>query len=234
VSRLWDHPDVQDLLCQEHAVVMQANLLSPSSQTTPLGSPFLEQLPSGDQNPWSSPQGPAYLSPPSNATPSPSRDHLLLGRAASYQDSPASVTFNQPLQAVTPRGMLKGRNRGASISVPGSAADKSKEVLNDIATQSKKGLSALLQRLGGDKDKERDETTVFSMGGDPDTGLQRRSTVRGEGGKVGTAMKSAKARTDADEAGEFNTLTTLSAAVWSLMTFIRQGISQWHLPPGVS
>lgn len=80
---------------------------------------------------------------------------------------------------------------------------KSRDVLNDIAAHGKKGFSAFMQRLGGDKDRERekDDLQIISHGVESE-GLQRRGTTGSANPKVQMAIRGAKAKREADEAGE--------------------------------
>nr|KIR86478.1 glucosamine 6-phosphate N-acetyltransferase [Cryptococcus tetragattii IND107] len=78
---------------------------------------------------------------------------------------------------------------------------KSRDVLNDIAAHGKKGFSAFMQRLGGDKDRERekDDLQIISHGVESE-GLQRRGTTGSANPKVQMAIRGAKAKREADEA----------------------------------
>lgn len=95
------------------------------------------------------------------------------------------------------------RNRAGSAS---GTESKGKEVLNDIAVQSKKGFNAIMQRLGGDKgDKDKEDTgyVVIGSGGEGDGGgLHRRGTARGDPTRGMGTMRGVKVKRDAEEAGE--------------------------------
>lgn len=71
-------------------------------------------------------------------------------------------------------------------------------MLNDLASQGKRGINAFISRLGGDRDRgERgDDILGQAMEGDS---LQRRGTTQSQ--KPGTAMKGVKAKREADDAG---------------------------------
>jgi hypothetical protein len=84
-------------------------------------------------------------------------------------------------------------------------------VLNDFAQQSKKGFNAIMQKLGGDKDRERDreEGGFVVVGREGEGDIQRRGTTNKHGhglaaGRTGETgpMKSVKLKREADEAGE--------------------------------
>lgn len=100
-------------------------------------------------------------------------------------------------------------NRHRSGSGPGG-----KDVLNDFATQSKKGFNAIMQKLGGDKGEKEKEGDLVVVGGgnggglgDGDGGgggLQRRGTARGDPSRGMGTMRGVKVKREADEAGERN------------------------------
>jgi hypothetical protein len=108
-----------------------------------------------------------------------------------------------------------GRHRAgsASISLGGLGQDKTKDVFNDIAQQSKKSFNAFMQKLGGDRDKEKERedggfVVVGNQEAEGSTGLQRRGTLQGVGMKGASArqMGQLKSKRDAEEAGTSNEL----------------------------
>jgi hypothetical protein len=101
-----------------------------------------------------------------------------------------------------------GRHRAGSASIT-LGQDKTKDVFNDLAQQSKRGFNAFMQKLGGDRDKERErEDGGFVVVGSPEsegsTSLQRRGTLQGVGMKGASArqMGQLKSKRDAEEAGQ--------------------------------
>ncbi|KAL7421481.1 hypothetical protein Q5752_004368 [Cryptotrichosporon argae] len=166
---------------QEHAVAMQAKLLS---ETSPSPSPSHEK-----PHPFSPPTVNPPLPPSSNPAQT-SPEHLF--------PSNASVGFST--QTTTDKKPLIGRNRAGSGSGIGIGGDsKPKEVLSDIAAQGKKGFSAIMQRLGGDK-AEREKEEGGAALGDEVPNLQRRGTGSAGSAKVLSAQKGIKAKREADEA----------------------------------
>jgi hypothetical protein len=168
----------QDHKRQEHAIAMQAKLLS---QPTSPG-----QQPSDIQ------AGPAYpaLSPPTFSAPLPPLSNpALAGQPPSSETSPSKT----------------GRLRAGSAS---GQDNKTKDVFNDIAQQSKKSFNAFMQKLGGDRDKEKEEggfVVVGSPENEGSIGLQRRGTLQGVGMKGASArqMGQLKSKRDAEEAGKW-------------------------------
>ncbi|KAK4686696.1 glucosamine-phosphate N-acetyltransferase, partial [Tremellales sp. Uapishka_1] len=196
---------LEDLKRQEHAVAMQAKLLSSAP-----GSPGTTTL---QEHPFthvaSPPSGP--ISPPTTTAPLPPLSNPAIppgfadvGPWTPGHGAPSSSISFSPSAAVSKSNV--GRNRAGSGS--GSAFEKdskSKDVLNDIAAQSKKGFNAFISRLGGDKGERDREEGVGGMpgsstGGDEGAGLQRKATSSGSSSKAAGAMKGVKAKRDVDEA----------------------------------
>lgn len=180
---------VEDHRRQEHAIQMQAKLLS-SASTTDSGKtqapPEAQQFSSfyyGTQ---------AGLSPPASNPP--------LAPLANPAQADASPSHDKQI-AFSPTSKGEKEKTGRLRAGSGSGGDgKTKDVFNDIANQSKKGFKELMQRLGGDKDgkdKDREESGFVVVG---DEGLQRRGTNTGTMGKAAGAMKGVKVKRDAEEA----------------------------------
>ncbi|KAK6904389.1 hypothetical protein I203_105202 [Kwoniella mangroviensis CBS 8507] len=178
---------LEDHKRQEHAIAMQARLLSTPSPPSPANTPLHE-------HPFAVPAGPSYTSPPISTPPLPAMSNPALPQ-------PEPVHAGREDKKVN-------RLRAGSAS---GGESKGKDVLNDIAQQSKKGFSAFIQKLGGDKDKDKDKDKddyIIVGGGDGDLGgsgnLQRRGT--GAGGpnnsnqKALSAMRAVRVKRDADEA----------------------------------
>ncbi|WVW79250.1 hypothetical protein I302_101216 [Kwoniella bestiolae CBS 10118] len=181
---------LEDHKRQEHAIAMQARLLSTPSPPSPASTPLHE-------HPFAVPAGPSYISPPTSTPPLPAMSNPALSQP-------------EPLHS-TREDKKANRLRAGSAS---GGESKGKDVLNDIAQQSKKGFSAFMQKLGGDKDKDKDshkdkDDYIIVGGGDGDLGgsgsLQRRGT--GTSGansnsnqKALSAMRAVKVKREADEA----------------------------------
>ena len=169
--------DVQDFKRQEHAIAMQAKLLS--------------QPTSPNQQAVDMPSNLNAISPPTFTGPLPPLSNPAMMQPPSSETSPS-----------------KGRHRAGSASIA-LGQDKTKDVFNDIAQQSKRGFNAFMQKLGGDRDKERERedggfVVVGSPEGEGSTGLQRRGTLQGVGMKGASArqMGQLKSKRDAEEAGQ--------------------------------
>lgn len=119
-------------------------------------------------------------------------------------------------------------------------------MFNDIAQQSKKGFSAIMQKLGGDKDRERErereEGGFVVVGRDAEggdgahkkgpTGRAHAGSLSGKGGEMG-AMKSARLKREADEAGALRRLGTWwGIAVRDVLTgrYRRQSLPNRRVP----
>lgn len=126
-----------------------------------------------------------------------------LADTTSFGNPQQSVSFSSGVREERKHGPIIGRTRAGSASTE----SKGKEVLNDIAVQGKKGFNAILNRLGGDKgDRERDENG-FIIGGSGEgdgSGLQRRSTARGDPTRGMGTIRGVKVKREADEAGQSN------------------------------
>ncbi|WRT68976.1 uncharacterized protein IL334_005958 [Kwoniella shivajii] len=127
---------LEDHKRQENAIAAQARLLSTPSPPSPATTPLHE-------HPFAIPSGPSYTSPPTFTGPLPP-----ISNPAISQPEPVHQSFSPSKEE------KKAANRLRAGSA--STGDKSKDVLNDLAQQSKKGFSAFMQKLGGDKDKEKD------------------------------------------------------------------------------
>jgi hypothetical protein len=119
----------------------------------------------------------------------------------------ANPAMNHPQSSETSPSK-SGRHRAGSASIT-LGQDKTKDVFNDLAQQSKRGFNAFMQKLGGDRDKERErEDGGFVVVGSPEsegsTSLQRRGTLQGVGMKGASArqMGQLKSKRDAEEAGQ--------------------------------
>lgn len=159
---------------------------------------LLSQPTSPNQGPSDYP-GQLTISPPSTSGPLPPMSNPALSQAASSENTSPSKT---------------GRLRAGSASAHGSGHgqdNRTKEVFNDIAQQSKRGFSAFMQKLGGDshRDKEKEEGG-FVVVGSPEmegsgsgSGIQRRGTIQGIGMKGASArqMGQLKTKREAEEAG---------------------------------
>ena len=166
---------------------MQAKLLA----DTPIspGSPPLREHPNAitASGPFSS------LSPPTSIPALPPS----VNPAQPNDTSITSSIILSPKESTE-----KKRTRAGSASGTGGD-NKPKDVFNDLAAQSKKGFNAILQKFGGDKDRDRDDLPVISTldleGG---SGLQRRGTgARGDPARGMGTMRGVKVKRDADEAG---------------------------------
>lgn len=156
---------------------------------------LLSQPTSPNQQPADLQGGPPYpaISPPTFQAPLPPLSNPALGGQIPPSETSPSKT---------------GRLRAGSAS--GQDKDnKTKDVFIDIAQQSKRGFNAFMQKLGGDRDKEREreEGGFVVVGGseaEGSTGLQRRGTLQGVGMKGASArqMGQLKSKRDAEEAGE--------------------------------
>lgn len=201
----------QDHKRQEHAIQMQAKLLSESASTSPVSTPLQEH-----PNAWTSPQSTA-LSPPTATGPLPpsSNPALFSAPALSFapsepQERSTSIAFSPSVPALPPRHNIRNRERAGSTS----AAKDKKEILNDLAQQSKKGFNAIMQKLGGDKsDKEREgDFVVVGSEEAQATGLKRSGTARGDPARGMGTMRGVRLKRDADEAGEFRQVCKHSPA----------------------
>jgi hypothetical protein len=184
----------QDHKRQEQAIALQAKLLADSS-TSPLGTPLKEH--------------PNYLTPPSGTAALPPSANPALGLAdtASFLHDRPQISFNPSEKFRERSSTSTGRHRSGSASGGGGGDGKTKEVLNDIAHQSKKGFNAIMQKLSGDKDRADKEeggyVMVGSSSGDGEgSGLQRRGTGRGDPTRGMGTMRGVKLKRDADDAGK--------------------------------
>lgn len=170
---------------QENAIAMQAKLLS--QPTSPNQGP-VDQL------------GALNLSPPNSLAPLPPMSNPALAQST-------------PPDNTSPSKSGRLRAGSASTHAHGHGQDnRTKEVFNDIAQQSKRGFNAFMQKLGGDRDKEREkEEGGFVVVGSPESegsGLQRRGTIQGVGMKGASArqMGQIKTKREAEEAGQYRLL----------------------------
>ncbi len=148
-------------------------------------------------------QGPPTVTPPA----APSSNPAMMGNPI---DPPAWSPA-----AILSAGDSKDTGRKRSGS--NAAQAQAKEVLNDIATQSKKQLNAFISRLGGDKDKDKEEALHVNTGQTFSHGHIRSVSEKpamgwdaymppGAGssgqGRPPSALKGVKLRREMDEAGE--------------------------------
>lgn len=201
---------LEDHKRQEHAIAMQAKLLA-DSPTSPSGTPLREH-----PNAYHFVGGSTYpLSPPTSSS--------ALPPAA----NPATAHFEP--QAQREERKVAGRLRAGSASGQGQA----KEVLNDIAQQSKKGFNAIMQKLGGDKGDREEGGFVVVGKDDADqgaTGLQRRgTTARGDPTRGMGTMRGVKVKREADDAGGSLSDETSCGELTG-----RQGLPARRLSPGVA
>lgn len=187
----------QDHKRQEQAIAKQAELLA-ESPTSPLTTPIREQPNAVSNLPISAPIANPPMAPMSNpALPPPG-----LADTPAFSSTTQNVSFSPSREEKKYGG--SGRNRAGSASVS-TAESKGKEVLNDIAVQSKKGFNAIMHRLGGDKgDKDKEESgfVVVGSGNEDGAGLTRRSTAKGDPTRGMGTMRGVKVKREADEAGE--------------------------------
>ncbi len=182
---------------------MQAKLLAESSSSSPTSTPVRE-----NPNVFASlPISPPIANPPLPPMSNPAQPPPGLADTPAFASSQVNVPFSPSAREEKKHGSSGGRTRAGSASV---AEIKGKEVLNDIAVQSKKGFNAIMQRLGGDKgekDKEESGFVVVGSGGDGDgAGIQRRTTARGDPARGIGTMRGVKVKREADEAGESDLL----------------------------
>ncbi|CAD6579224.1 MAG: hypothetical protein TREMPRED_002428 [Tremellales sp. Tagirdzhanova-0007] len=186
---------VEDHKRQENAIAMQAKLLADSSSTSPIS-------PSGRENAngfTPSPISPPVANPPLPPMSNPALPLPGLADTTTFGNPQQSASFSSGAREERRHGPIIGRSRAGSASTE----SKGKEVLNDIAVQGKKGFNAILHRLGGDKgDREREENgfVVGSSGEGDGSGLQRRSTARGDPTRGMGTIKGVKVKREADEA----------------------------------
>lgn len=160
--------------------------------------------------PTSPNQGPAdqlgalNISPPTSTAPLPP-----MANPALVQSPPPPGSSDGNGSGGSPS--KSGRLRAGSASHTHGQDNRTKEVFNDIAQQSKRGFNAFMQKLGGDRDRERDkEEGGFVVVGSPESeglssaGVQRRGTIQGVGMKGASArqMGQLKTKREAEEAGQ--------------------------------
>lgn len=184
---------------------MQAKLLA-DSPTSPGTTPLKEH-----PNAMSVAGGPfaQVMSPPTHTAALPPSSNPALPESSSFTNLQHLHATSHPARESDKK---HGRLRAGSASQGG---DKTKEMFNDIAAQSKKGFNAIMQKLGGDKgDRDREEGGFVVIGqpqhnddlaittGLGQSGLQRRgTTARGDPSRGMGTMKGVKIKRDADEAG---------------------------------
>ncbi|WVO15309.1 hypothetical protein L204_102965 [Cryptococcus depauperatus] len=188
---------LEDHKRQEHAIEMQARLLSTSQPPSPSalhGHPFAMGA------------GPEYTSPPtttpllppmSNSNMTRTQTSDVAGRERPHTPG-TSISISMPTKDQEKETKFGNRLRAGSAS---GLESKSRDVFNDLAAQGRKGFSAFMQKLGGDKEKEKDRDdghTVFS--GVEGEGLQRRGTAGNANSKAMMAVRGAKIKREADEA----------------------------------
>lgn len=188
--------DLQEYKRQENAIAMQAKLLSQgnSPMTTPLEHPTTTSFPFQSQQ--------QAISPPAVTPPLAPMSNPSLAQSPPESNTSMSLSHGSPSKS-------GGRLRAGSATA-GTDRDrdnKTKDVFVDLAQQSKRGFNAFMQKLGGDRDKEKDrDDSGFVMVGSADTdgsGLQRRGTAQGAGMKnaAARAMGAVKTKREAEDAG---------------------------------
>lgn len=186
---------LEDHRRQENAIATQARLLSSPSPPSPTSTPLQE-------HPFSVATGAPYALPPAIIPPLPSMGNPAASSASKVLTQEATSGMSVPSPNKDRENVMKFGNRLRAESGSGLEG-RSRDVLNDIAAHGKKGFSAFMQRLGGDKDRERekDDLQITSHGVEGE-GLQRRGTTGSANIKAQMAVRGAKAKREADEAGE--------------------------------
>ncbi|OWZ75844.1 glucosamine 6-phosphate N-acetyltransferase [Cryptococcus neoformans Tu401-1] len=184
---------LEDHRRQENAIATQARLLSSPSPPSPTSTPLQE-------HPFSVATGAPYALPPAIISPLPSMGNPAASSASKVLTQEATSGMSVPSPNKDRENVMKFGNRLRAESGSGLEG-RSRDVLNDIAAHGKKGFSAFMQRLGGDKDRERekDDLQITSHGVEGE-GLQRRGTTGSANIKAQMAVRGAKAKREADEA----------------------------------
>ncbi|WVQ75466.1 hypothetical protein IAR50_005091 [Cryptococcus sp. DSM 104548] len=177
---------LEDHRRQENAIAMQARLLSTPSPTSPTTANLQE-------HPYAVPAGPSYTTPPRATPPLPpvSNPALISVNEIGRPTHTPSSSMSSPGKEKEKVGNRLRAGSGSGLEI------KSRDVFNDIAASGKKGFSAFIQRLGGDKEKGDDASVAGGLEGE---GLQRRGTTGSSNSKAQLAMRGAKVKRDADEA----------------------------------
>ncbi|WWD21112.1 hypothetical protein CI109_105593 [Kwoniella shandongensis] len=183
---------LEDHKRQEHAIAMQAKLLS-SPSPPPGGTPLHD-------HPFAIPTGPSYTSPPTANAPLPpsSNPSFPQGLTETTSFTPSHSQSSSMAFSPSQREEKKHGNRLRASSASGNDS-KPKDVLNDIAAQSKKGFSAFMQKLGGDRDKEGHDFHGL-VTSESDSNLQRRGTATNSNAKALGTMRGVRIKREADEA----------------------------------
>ncbi|WVQ90002.1 hypothetical protein IAS59_003778 [Cryptococcus gattii] len=184
---------LEDHRRQEIAIATQARLLSSPSPPSPTSTPLQE-------HPFSVVTGTSYALPSTVTVPLPPVNNPAVSSASKVLTQEATSDMSVPSLNKDREKETKFGNRLRAESSSGLES-KSRDVLNDIAAHGKKGFSAFMQRLGGDKDRERekDDLQIISHGVESE-GLQRRGTTGSANPKVQMAIRGVKAKREADEA----------------------------------
>lgn len=186
---------------QDHAVALQAKLLAEPMHPGQSYSPLQTPAVEHGHNP--------YTSPPTSTPPLPPSANPALVHVDIAGDGKTDPT---------------SRKRSASVG-----QDKAKEVLNDLAVQGKKQITAFISRFGNDKDRSQQSGTASEDDSPPIKSAPLPTHNRGnpmsaslsslagintrEGltfGRENTgrdkagALKTAKLRREVDEAGKNN------------------------------
>ncbi|ORX39052.1 hypothetical protein BD324DRAFT_618344 [Kockovaella imperatae] len=195
---------LEDHKRQEHAIAMQAKLLADSANTSPGGTPLREH-PNAMSFPISA------FSPPTQSAPLPPSSNPAMPEV-SFDPSTKESERAAPEKR---SGRLRA---GSGSGLTGSVDIKGKEMLNDLAQQSKKGFKAMMEKFGGDRDHRSNEdgfvvippggedlTTIGGGGGGVSasggSGLQRRGTgARGDPTRGMGTLRGVKVKREADEA----------------------------------
>lgn len=186
---------LEDHRRQENAIATQARLLSSAPPPSPTSTPLQE-------HPFSVGTGASYALPSTIISPLPPVNNPAASSVSKVSSQETTSGMFVPSPNKDREKEMKFGNRLRAESGSG-LENKSRDVLNDIATHGKKGFSAFMQRLGGDKDREREKDDVqITSHGVEGEGLQRRGTTGSANIKAQMAVRGAKAKREADEAGE--------------------------------
>jgi len=171
---------------QEHAIAMQAKLLSEGSPTgtgNDRPHPYASSIASGHTTP----------APINIAVADRSSDPEVTSPIPPSPSPVPSIGF-QPLSPPERRGITgRARSGSGSLTALRDAADvKSKEVLSDIAAQGKKGFTAIMSRFAGEREGMQVEI--------PSPVEQSRLVSRGSVSRNSGALKGVKIKRDAEDA----------------------------------
>ena len=169
---------------------MQARLLASSTPTSPVSTPLKEHPNALDLS------APPYMSPPTVTGPLPPSANPATHQTP-HERNPA-VAFTQQSRSPNPpvdkTKQVSSGNRLRAGSASGG--EKTKEVLNDIASQGKKGFNAIMQKLGG----ERNEYGDGLSDGEGSAKRAVGTSAKARDANIG-AMKGVRVKREAEEAG---------------------------------